>query len=68
MASNLVLKCGTATGTRTYTLKYINPDIAVNNVRSIATALVENGSCLKYPPLSVTSASIVTTSQRDIEI
>ncbi len=55
-------------GTTTYSYSYANPEATAQNVNALIAGMVTNGDIFANPPVSIKSASIVTTTERTIDV
>lgn len=66
MATGTVLKMkfDTIAGSKTWTFKYAKPSAGLANVKALGAAMIANGSIYAYPPVALTEArEVVTTEQ-----
>lgn len=70
MASSVTLKMVfvTASGDKTWSLKYANPELTESNVNSLMDTMITNGSIYQYPPLTKKSAKIQVLTETDFNI
>lgn len=68
MATSLKLKFGTMSGEKTWTFNNIDPNAAVADVKTLVQTMIANGSIYKYPPLTASSATLVTTTEAEIPL
>ena len=62
--NRLVLEFGDANDNSIFfTYNYANAATTVQDVRLAMNAFIANGSIFKYPPVSIKSAKIITTSE-----
>ena len=62
--NRLVLEFGDASDNSiSFTYNYANATATVQDVRAAMNAFIANGSIFKYPPVSIKSAKIITTSE-----
>lgn len=64
----LQMKFGTASGTKTWNLKYAKADLTGAQVSSLMDTMITNGSIYQYPPLTKDSAALVVTTVTDLYI
>lgn len=67
--NRLVLEFGDANDNSIFfTFNYANTAATVQDVRAVMNAFIANGSIFSYPPVSIKSAKIVTTSESTFNI
>lgn len=68
MASGTRLKFvfDTADGTTTHNINYANADATSTNINAAAQAFITNGSMFTKVPLSIKSATMITTTETDV--
>lgn len=66
MAVSCKMRFGTMSGVKTWTFSDWNDGVVTTQmVKDLAQAMITNGSVYKYPPLSLESAKVVTTTEQD---
>lgn len=70
MAITTVLKMrmGTLSGVKTFTFKYAKSSVTAEQVRTLAQALITNGSIYVNPPQVLQSAIVEQTDTTQIEV
>ena len=68
MATKLRIVFNTASGTVTHNYSYVNPGASAANVQALANGIVTNGVIYSQQPLSVKSATIITTTETSIPL
>lgn len=64
----LKLKMGTLSGVKTFTFKYAKSNVTSEQVRTLAQALITNGSIYASPPQVLQSAVVEQTDTTQIEV
>ena len=67
-STTLKLKFGTMSGEKTWNFKYAKANTTTENVKNVVSKMIENGSIYKYPPLTAVSATLVTTSETEVDL
>ena len=60
--TSLQIKFGTTRGDKTWTFNYAKQALTEQAVRSVAQAMIDNGSIFQNQPLSLQSAQLVQTT------
>lgn len=68
MAVRLKIVFDAQSGTVTHNYSYVNPEASAANIRALANGIVTNNSIYAKPPLSVKSATIITTTETPIAL
>lgn len=69
MATRLKLIFNNSTGnTTTYSYSYANPEMTAQAVNALVAGMITNGSIFSNPPVSIKSASVVTTTERTFDV
>ena len=68
MASGTSIKFvfDTASGTTTHNINYANPDATSTNIAAAAQSFITNGTMFAKAPVSLKSATIITTTETDV--
>lgn len=70
MANSTTLKLtfDTMSGSRSWSFKYANPSVMVTAIKNLGTAMITNGSILETPPVRLSAAKIVRTTETEYDI
>lgn len=66
--TKLQLTFDTMGGSKTHTFNYAQPNSGTVNVKALGQAMINNGSIYTYPPLRLTAAKEVTTSENNYDL
>lgn len=68
VVNTLKLRMGTLSGVKTFSFKYVDPEVSSTAIKALIQAMIANGSVYKYPPQVAESATIeqVTTDEIDL--
>ena len=64
----LQMKFETMSGVKTWTFNNAKTNATTNNVRTLAQAMITNGSIFEYQPVRVSSAKLVVTTEQEYDV
>lgn len=67
-SNKLVLKFGTMSGEKTFTINYADVSADTGDVRALMDGIIANGSVYQYQPLTKISAKIVQTIEKEYSL
>lgn len=68
MSKTLQLKFGTTSGEKSWKFPDVKDNLSTATVKSLMSTMITNGSIYAYPPLTMVSAKIVTTTETAIDL
>lgn len=69
MATRLKLIFNNSAGsTTTYSYSYANPEATSTQVNALIAGMITNGDIFANPPISIKSASVVTTTETTFDV
>lgn len=67
-STKLQLKFQTAYGEKTWNFNYADEDATNADIKNLVQVMIANGSIYATPPLSISTAKIIKTTETDITL